>query len=81
MVTKPNQALVYRKVPPFLRSLREAAGLTQRDLAKRLRQSQAVVHKSETGSRRVDIAEFMEWCVGCGVDPTAAFDGLKKLRR
>lgn len=27
------------------------------------------VHKSETGERRVDVAEFVDWCVACGVDP------------
>ena len=26
--------------------------------------------------RRVDVAEWVEWCLGCGVDPKAALDNL-----
>jgi transcriptional regulator with XRE-family HTH domain len=74
--TKRNQALIYRKVPPFLRQLRERAGLTQRDLAGRLGESQWWVHRSEIGSRRVDIAEFIEWCRGCEREP---FEVLREL--
>lgn len=80
MATKRNFALIYRKVPPFLRHLREEAGLTQRQLAARVRQTQWWVYRSEIGSRRVDIAEFLEWCAGCGVDPKKAIDSLKAFR-
>ena len=81
MPTKRNQALIYRKVPSFLRAMREKAGLTQRDLANRIHQSQWWVARSETGSRRLDVAEFIEFCVGCRVDPTKALTDLSKLRR
>ena len=64
MPTKRNQALTYLKVPRFLRQLREAAGLTQRQLALRLGESQWWVHRSEIGSRRVDVAEFVRWAAG-----------------
>ena len=72
MPTKRNQALIYQKVPPFLRALRENAGLTQRQLAARIKQSQWWVARSETGSRRIDLAEFIEFCIGCKVDPAKA---------
>jgi len=81
MSTKPNQALIYRRVPHFLREMREAAGLTQRQLAKRLRRSQWWVARSETGSRRIDVAEFIEFCVGCGVEPAKALSDLTQRRR
>ena len=61
MSTKRNQALIYKKVPAFLRTMREKAGLTQRELADRIKQSQWWVARSETGSRRLDIAEFIEF--------------------
>jgi transcriptional regulator with XRE-family HTH domain len=80
MPTKRNQALIYRKVPPFLRALRENAGLTQRELADRIRQSQWWVARSETGSRRIDIAEFVEYCIGCKVDPAKALTELARSR-
>lgn len=80
MPTKRNQASIYRKVPPFLRDLRERAGLTQRQLAKRAGQSQWWVARSETGSRRLDVAEFVEFCLGCGVRPAEAIEELARRR-
>jgi hypothetical protein len=41
----------------------------------------AVVARSETGSRRIDVAEFIEFCAGCRVVPAAALVELMKLRR
>ena len=81
MPTKRNQALIYKKVPIFLRERRKKAGLTQRQLADRIRQSQWWVARSETGSRRIDVAEFIEFCIGCKVDPAEALTDLVKRRR
>ena len=81
MPTKRNQALIYRKVPPFLRAMREAAGLTQRQLAERIGQSQWWVARSETGSRRLDVAEFVEFCIGCKARPADALTELARLRK
>ena len=80
MATKPNQALIYRKVPPFLRALRERAGLTQRQLAERIGAAQWFVARAETGSRRVDVAEFIEFCAACGTDPAEALTQLAGRR-
>ena len=71
MPTKPQHTERYERLPRLLRELREGAGLTQRDLAERLRQPQSWVHKSETGTRRVDVAEFCQWCTACGVTSVA----------
>ena len=81
MPTKRNQALAYRKVPAFLRQLRGSAGLTQRELADKLGESQWWVHRSEIGSRRVDVAEFIRWSAGCGREPDAALRDLVAYRR
>ena len=80
-MAKSQHAQSYRAVPGLLRKLREEAGLTQRDLAVRVRRSQPWVHKSEIGERRVDISEFLEWCVGCDADPEAIFRTLVRSRR
>ena len=79
-MAKSQFALIYRNVPPLLRELREAASLTQRDLARRMNKSQSWVFKSESASRRLDIAEFLEWCLGCGADPLDAFKELRRRR-
>ena len=80
-MAKSQFALIYRNVPPQLRKMREGAGLTQRDLAKKINKSQSWVFKSEAASRRIDISEFLEWSVGCDVNPVEAFISLLKARR
>ena len=80
MPTKRNQAVIYRKVPPFLRAMREAAGLTQRQLAARIGRNQWWVARSEIGSRRIDVAEFVEFCIGCRVDPAKTLTELAQRR-
>lgn len=56
--------------------MRENAGFTQRDLAQKLHMTQPWVHKSEIGERRVDITEFIDWCIACGEDVEKAFHRL-----
>jgi transcriptional regulator with XRE-family HTH domain len=73
VATKSQHAHSYRALPGFLRSLREAAGLTQRQLAKRLRRPQSWVYNCETANRRVDVPEFIAWARACGAEPLAAF--------
>lgn len=50
-----------------LRRMREEAGLTIRDLAEQTGRPRTWVHKCETGQRRMDVPEFLEWCRACGV--------------
>jgi transcriptional regulator with XRE-family HTH domain len=80
VATKPNHDLGYRHVPEYLRSIREAQHLTQRDLAAKLRKQQYFVARCETGSRRVDVAEFVRWCQACKVDPKDGLDALSGHR-
>jgi ribosome-binding protein aMBF1 (putative translation factor) len=80
MPRRPNTVLIYEKIPVHLRELREKAGLTQRDLAHRLRKPQSWVARCETAARRVDVAEWVEWCFGCGVDTKVALADLVQRR-
>jgi hypothetical protein len=73
MATKAQHALAYQRLPRFLRTLREEAGLTQRALGKRLKRPQSWVYNCETANRRTDVAEFIAWVRGCGVEPQVAF--------
>jgi len=77
---KSLQAQRYRQLPAMLREMRENAGLTQRELAKRLQISHVMVHNSETAERRVDVTEFADWCAACGLDPVDAFKALQRRR-
>ncbi|SMG00049.1 HigA protein (antitoxin to HigB) [Burkholderia singularis] len=59
-----------------LRALRRAAGLTQTQLAKRLRIDQSYLSKIERGERYVDILFYLDWCRHCGVEPDQAVSEL-----
>lgn len=72
-MAKATHAERYRRLPRLLRQIREGANLTQRDMAKKLRMSPSIVHKTEVGDRRTDVAEFLDWCRACGADPVEAF--------
>jgi len=50
MATKSQHLKAYRHIPPFLRSLRDEAGLTQRELGKKLRKPQSWVYNCETAN-------------------------------
>ena len=79
-MAKSQHAHRYRLLPGLLRQMREDSGMTQRGLATKLRVTHLFVHKSEVGERRVDITEFMDWALACGVDPVEAFKTLRKQR-
>lgn len=79
MAARALHGSLYRPVPSYLRKLREEAGLTQRDLGAAISRPQSWVQKCETAERRVDVAEFVLWCGGCGVDPVDAIRALDAL--
>lgn len=49
---------------------RHTSGLTQRQLAAKLKRSNSFVWKIEAGERRVDVLEFIEIARCLGVNPT-----------
>ena len=55
-----------------LRDLRLASGLTQAELAERLKVDQSRVSKIERGERYVDTLFYLDWCRACDVDPLLA---------
>jgi len=57
---------------------RKAAGLTQQDLAKRLRKPQSFIAKYEGGERRIDIVEFLAIARAIGADPVRILRDLQK---
>ena len=59
-----------------IKSVREKAGLTQRELCRRLDKEHSFISKCELGERRVDIAEFYWICKACDANPEAE---IKKL--
>jgi transcriptional regulator with XRE-family HTH domain len=62
----------------LLRGARQAAGMTQAELAYQLKRKQSFVAKIEIGERRVDVVEFVEISRVLGTDPVKI---LKHLAR
>lgn len=58
--------------------LRENAGLTQRQLARKLRREHSLISRLELGERRVDIVEFFWICQACGTDPAKTASRLMR---
>jgi len=64
-------------IDEFVR-LREAAGLTQRDLAKRLKVSQSYVAQIEKGQKHIALFAFPSYCRALGVSPPEILELFKK---
>ena len=54
-----------------LRNLRKRQGLTQAEVAKRLRKQQSFVSKYESGERRLSVIEFIDVVRALGGEPAA----------
>ncbi len=62
----------YQRLREQLIAMRMRAGLTQVELAKRLRIDQSNLSKIERGERYVDFLTYLDWCRACGASPTAS---------
>jgi transcriptional regulator with XRE-family HTH domain len=69
---------LYEHFRRALVSMREAAGMTQRDLAKRLGRERSFVSRIELGERRLDVVEFFWVCHACGQDPAKVASDLMR---
>ncbi len=56
-----RRSAAYKLFLTRLREARQAAGLTQAEVALRLRRPQSFVSKCESGERRVDVVELVEF--------------------
>jgi len=61
-MTESIQSPEYRYVLAKLIEMRKEAGMTQRDLAKKLDRENSFVWRIETGKRRLDVVEFYWVC-------------------
>ena len=61
----------------LLRKTRENAGLTQVQAAAKLKRPQSYVSKCESGERRVDVVELMQFCEANETDATRFVRRLK----
>lgn len=66
----------YRKLTAILLDARNAAGLTQQEVADRLGKPQSYVAKVERNERRIDVVEFIALAKALGVDPARLFSAV-----
>lgn len=66
----------YKIAGERLAALRDAAGVTQQELAKRLRKPQSFVSSYENGQRRVDLLELTRIVLTLGGDPRAVCNDI-----
>lgn len=67
---------LHAKLREFITEKRKTAGLTQHQLAARLKRSQSYVATIETGQRRIDVVELLELAKVLKFDPREAIAHL-----
>lgn len=67
----------YKALQDALAKARKSAGLTQQQLADKLKKPQSFIAKYENGERRLDMAEFMTIAEELGVDPVKILEKIK----
>ena len=76
---KAVQSDAYKAAVLALKAARERAGLSQAEIAKRLRRPQSFVSKYETGERRLDLVEFALAAKAANADARRIFADILKL--
>jgi transcriptional regulator with XRE-family HTH domain len=76
MARKRNTVPPYQPVCELLKEMRNQAGLSQRALAARMGEGVWWIERSELGTRRVDVSEFVRYCRACKIDPAKALSQL-----
>ena len=69
-MAKQLRTVRHRALMNVLTTARHDAGLTQRDLATRLRRAHSFVGKIESGERQLNVLEFCEYAEALGTSPT-----------
>jgi transcriptional regulator with XRE-family HTH domain len=77
-LSKQLRTTRHRRVMAALMEIRREAGVTQRELARRLARAHSYVSRIEKGDRRLDVPEFIQWCEVLNADPV---DVMRRIAR
>lgn len=79
---KPSAyAYEYTALRAWLKTQREEKGLTLRQVGERVGRHHSVIGKLEQNRRRIDIVEFIEYCLSLDIDPHEGLDVLIRARQ
>ncbi len=78
---KPVVKSIRRRLASEIAKERRAAGLSQRELARRLKRSPAYVSKLEAGLASVSVVQFVDIARALGVDPVKLLSRAEARRR
>lgn len=73
--SETNEAFV-----EWLKLEREKKGLSLREVGKLIGRHHSIIGNVETQVRRMDVAEFIEYCDLLGLNPQDCFDSIKKKK-
>ena len=77
-MSKQLRTTRHRRLMAALVDVRTKAGVTQRELARRLARAHSYVSRIEMGDRRLDVPEFIQWCEVLSADPV---DVMRRIVR
>ena len=80
MVAKTLTTNRHAALIKMLIEARERAGLTQTEYAKQLGEYQSYVARMESGQRRIDVVEFLEFSEILGFDPVKYIVLVKNIQ-
>jgi transcriptional regulator with XRE-family HTH domain len=60
----------YGKLRRAIKAARAESGMTQEQVAAKMRRPQSFVSKVESGQRHLDIVEFIDLCRAIGISPS-----------
>jgi len=69
----------HRHLVAALVAERKKAGISQIELAKKLKRSQTFVTRMETGRRRIDVVEYLELAEVIGFDAAKLIEALQRV--
>jgi transcriptional regulator with XRE-family HTH domain len=73
------RTLRHRTLIKEVAAARQAAGISQRELAAKLKRSPSYVSKFEAAERRLEVCEFVDLCRAIGVDPVELLARVLRL--
>ena len=78
MRQRPYPTVDHQRLGAFVKAARLKAGITQRQVAEHIRQPISFVSKVESGTRQLQVLEFIDICAVLGVSAGALLEAFQR---